>query len=47
MIFVSVRRAGLEACQPGSFVGLTPNKSDDKPPEVESALSTESEHEGN
>ena len=41
MIFVSVRRAGLEVCQPGSIVGLTPNKSDDKPPEVESVLSTE------
>ena len=41
MTFVSVRRAGLEACQPESIVGLTPNKSDDKPPEVETVLSTE------
>ena len=41
MIFVSLRRAGSEACQPGSIVGLTPNKSDDKPPKLKSALSTE------
>ena len=42
MIFVSVRRAGSEACQPDSIVGLTPNKSNDKPPKVKSALPTES-----
>ena len=37
MIFVGVRRAGSEACQPDSIVGLTPNKSNDKPPKVNTA----------